>query len=58
VLHKKIGDPVAAGESLLTIHYNSEERLPQACAMLRQAYRITGETPRTSPPLIRRVIEG
>jgi pyrimidine-nucleoside phosphorylase len=58
VLHKKIGDAVAAGEPLLTIHYNSEERLPQACALLRQAYRITNETPRIPPPLIRRVIEG
>ena len=26
VLHKKVGDAVAAGEPLATIHYNSEAR--------------------------------
>ncbi len=58
VLHKKIGDAVAAGEPLLTVHYNSDARLPEACALLEKAYRLTKEISRAPAPLIRRVIEG
>ncbi len=58
VLHKKTGDSVAAGEPLLTVHYNSDARLPEACALLEQAYRVTLDISRVPAPLIRRVIEG
>ncbi len=58
VLHKKAGDTVAAGEPLLTVHYNSEGRLVEACLLLEKAYRVTEDTGRLPAPLVRRVIEG
>ena len=58
VLHKKTGDAVGVGEPLMTLHYNSDARLPDACALLEQAYRVTGNISRVPAPLIRRVIEG
>jgi len=64
VLHKKIGDAVSSGESIATVHYNSEEKLEQALALLKIAYHIdTTITVSTnlpdSPPrsLIRSVIQ-
>jgi pyrimidine-nucleoside phosphorylase len=58
VLHKKVGDEVAAGEPYLTVYYNSDARLHEACTLLEQAYR-TGREPREAPaPLVRRIIEG
>ncbi len=40
VLKKKKGDPVAAGESLVTVHYNSQNRLEDVKRRVRAAYRI------------------
>src|SRR6476469_1631361 len=57
VLHKKVGDPVRAGEPLCTIHYNSDARLNDARKLLQQAYRV-GEPPPVNRPLIHRVIAG
>jgi pyrimidine-nucleoside phosphorylase len=57
VLHKKIGDRVAAGEPLCTVHYNSAARLSQARALLERAYHITDAAPPVMPALVRRVIE-
>ena len=54
-VRKKVGDRVAAGEALATLHYNSAERLEEAKALVEQAYVIGGK--QTSPaPLVRRVI--
>lgn len=43
VLHKKVGDYVAAGESLATIHAASLEAAEQAADMLRGCYTLTVE---------------
>ena len=45
VLHKKVGDPVRAGEPLLTLHYNADARLAEARGLLEAAYTITPEPP-------------
>jgi pyrimidine-nucleoside phosphorylase len=58
VLHKKTGDEVAAGEPYLTVHYESDARLHEACTMLEQAYRIGRDKSTVPGPLVRRVIEG
>ena len=58
VLHKKVGDIVATGEPLCTLHYNSEKHLSAARALLAQCYRIE-PLPSIAPPdrmLILRVI--
>ncbi len=56
VLHKKIGDHVAAGEPLCTLHYNSEQRLADARRMVEQSYTIEPAAPHAARPLIRRVV--
>lgn len=49
VLHKKVGDPVAAGESLATIHAASEESARAAVQELLACYTITPEQPAHKP---------
>ncbi len=56
VLHKKLGDPVRAGEPLLTVHYNADARLPAARRLLEDAYKITEQPPPSRPPLIHHII--
>ncbi len=56
VLHKKVGDRVAAGEVLATIHYNSEARAAQAEQLLQQSYGIADSPSAEKRPLIHRVI--
>ena len=51
ILHKKVSDRVSAGESLCTIHYNSEARAAQAKKLLQQSYQIAD-----SPPAPRRLV--
>ncbi len=58
ILHKKVGDPVTAGEALCTVLYNSGARLSTAQNLLQQAYRIAGKDPSRKRPLIHRVISG
>jgi pyrimidine-nucleoside phosphorylase len=57
VLHKKVGDPVKAGEVLCTIHHNSESRAARAKKLIEESYRITGSPPAKPQPLVRRVIQ-
>lgn len=57
VLHRKVGDEVAAGELLATIHYNSQIRAEQARRLLESSYQITGAPPSSKRPLIHKVIE-
>ena len=40
VLHKKVGDPVSAGEALATIYYNAEARAARARQLLEESYQI------------------
>jgi thymidine phosphorylase len=56
VLHKKTGNPVAAGEPLATLHVNDPARLEDATEMVRSAIRI-GAQPPPAAPLVRLVIQ-
>ena len=55
VLHKKVGDPVAAGEPLLTIHANDDGRQAAARAALVNAFRWS-ETPPPPPAHLHKII--
>ena len=54
--HKRIGDAVARGEPLCTLHYNSDARLAEARKLVETSYLIDPEKPNSLPPLIYRVI--
>jgi len=56
VVHKKVGDAVAAGESMCTVHYNAEARGQRAQLLLQQSFRIGEAPPTKTRPLIHRVI--
>lgn len=56
VLHKKIGDNVATGEPLATIHSN-QQRVDAVLGRIQQAYTITAQSV-GKPPLIYDIIEG
>ncbi len=56
VLHKKVGDPVSAGEALCTVHYNSEALGTRAKAMLLESFEIGSVPPTHKRPLVHRVI--
>ncbi|PYQ11079.1 MAG: hypothetical protein DMF80_22635 [Acidobacteria bacterium] len=56
VLHKKVGDPVRRGESLMTVHVNDRSRLEEATQRLRQAVRVAREAP-AAAPLVRLVLD-
>lgn len=45
VFHKKVGDPVAANEAVVTVHLNSRTRLDDALALLRGAIDVRAEAP-------------
>ena len=55
VLHKKVGDPVAAGESLGTIHARTEAAAAEAADMLRACFEIVPDAV-TRPPFIKGVV--
>ncbi len=57
VLHKKVGERVERGESLCTIHFNSEAKAERAKKMLAESYQIGEAPPTHRRPLIHRVIE-
>jgi len=56
ILHKKVGDAVAAGESLCTVHYNSEPLGQRAKALLLDSFEISAAAPKQKRPLVHRVI--
>jgi pyrimidine-nucleoside phosphorylase len=56
VLHKKVGDRVAAGEALATIYYNAEARAVRARQLLEASCQITDLAPAAKRPLIHRII--
>ncbi|HEV2399989.1 MAG TPA: thymidine phosphorylase [Candidatus Sulfotelmatobacter sp.] len=56
VLHKKVGDPVHAGESLATIHYNADSRAERARQLLLGSFEIAEAASKAKRPLIHRVI--
>jgi pyrimidine-nucleoside phosphorylase len=56
VLHRKVGDRVAAGEQIATIYYNSGSRVARAQQLLEESWRISDSPPAEKRPLIHRVI--
>jgi pyrimidine-nucleoside phosphorylase len=58
VLHRKVGDRVAAGEPLCTIHSNSEARTARATRLLLESYQIANAAAMQKKPLVHRVIRG
>jgi pyrimidine-nucleoside phosphorylase len=57
VLHKKVGDAVAQGEPLCTVHYNDEPRAARAQQLIVENYHIEDVPPAASRPLVHRVIK-
>jgi pyrimidine-nucleoside phosphorylase/thymidine phosphorylase len=55
-VHKKLGDKLVAGESLCTIHYNSEAAARRAEQLIAASYDI-GDAPAANPPLVHRIIK-
>jgi len=55
--HKRVGDAVQAGETLVTIAYNADQRLGEAQKMIAASYKIGDKKP-PERPLIRRIIGG
>jgi pyrimidine-nucleoside phosphorylase len=55
--HKRIGDPIKAGETLVTIAYNAGAQLNAAQKMIEASYQIGDKKP-PARPLIRRIIGG
>jgi pyrimidine-nucleoside phosphorylase len=51
--HRRIGDRVAQGAPLVTVHYNDDARLDQAKSMIAASYRIKPDEPQFKPMLIR-----
>jgi pyrimidine-nucleoside phosphorylase/thymidine phosphorylase len=58
MVHKKIGEQVAVGEPLCTLHYNDSRQLEEAQGLIESAYTITARPLLKSRALIRRVIPG
>ena len=58
LLHKKIGDRVARGESICTIHYDDEMRMIEARGILQAAYKIGADAPAARLPLVRKILQG
>jgi pyrimidine-nucleoside phosphorylase len=56
VLHKKVGDRVAAGEPLATIYYNAEARAARARQLIEASCQIEDVPPTAKRPLIHRII--
>ena len=55
IMRRRLGDRVASGESLCTIHYNSEIQAGEAAALLRNSFSIS-ESVAPKKPLIHRII--
>jgi pyrimidine-nucleoside phosphorylase len=53
--HKRIGDPVKAGDTLVTIAYNADTQLQAAQKMIEASYQIGDKKP-PARPLIRSII--
>jgi thymidine phosphorylase len=56
VLHKKVGDRVAAGEPLATLYYNAESRAERARQLIEASCVVTDGAPSTKRSLVHKVI--
>jgi thymidine phosphorylase len=54
-IHRKPGEPVAAGESLFTLYTETPERIPAALSELDGAWRVGDEAPVKRPLIIDRI---
>jgi pyrimidine-nucleoside phosphorylase len=52
VFHKKVGDPVAAGEPIVTVHVGKASRREAALAVLREAIVVGPEAPARGPLIL------
>jgi len=57
ILHKKVGDRVAVGEPIATIHYNSQAQAEQAKRLIESSCHVGDAPPASKRPLIHNVIE-
>src|ERR1700719_3149990 len=55
IVEKRLGDPVKAGETLCTVRYNLDSRLPHSMELLAKSFEI-GPKPPHVLPLVRKVI--
>jgi thymidine phosphorylase len=55
IVEKRLGDPVKAGETLCTVRYNLDSRLPHSMGLLAKSFEI-GPKPPHVLPLVRKVI--
>ncbi len=53
--HKRLGEKVDRGETMVTMHYNSDARLAESRGLIESAYRI-GAKPVSIAPLIQKII--
>ena len=58
ILHKKVGDAVVIDEPLCTLFVNDESRLPEASALILDAYHITDEPVVALPLIVKRIAAG
>jgi pyrimidine-nucleoside phosphorylase len=58
VLHRKVGDRVASGEPLCTVHSNSETRSALASKLLLESYRIAHDPAIEKKSLVHQIIRG
>jgi pyrimidine-nucleoside phosphorylase len=56
VLHRKVGEYVAANEPIATIYYNSEAKAERARHMISESVAVAKEPPAAKRPLIHRII--
>ena len=49
VFHKKVGDPVAVGEPIVTVHLGKASRREAALARLKEAIVVAAEAPSRGP---------
>jgi pyrimidine-nucleoside phosphorylase len=53
--HKRIGDRITSGETLVTIHYNSDAKLSDATALIENSF-VFSDLPAPPKKLVRRLI--
>lgn len=58
IMHRKLGDSVAAGEPLCTIHYNSEASADDAAKLLQKSFRVAEAATAKKNSLVHKVIGG
>jgi pyrimidine-nucleoside phosphorylase len=56
VLHKKVGDLVMEGETLVTVHLNDRRREGEVLALLKAAFTLAAEAP-VRKPMIQAVLD-